>query len=108
MNTHTHLEDRIENVPCVSCGRTDLPLHVNRRCGDCGPEEPKCADYRAEFNGSLYLVRPYTAACQAWLEQVTGDEAQWFGGALVVEPRYFESLKQGLYDEGFRTLSEAS
>lgn len=25
------------NVPCVECGRRDLPLHYNRRCGECGP-----------------------------------------------------------------------
>lgn len=31
----------IENVPCISCGRTDLPLHTNYRCGDCGIEPKK-------------------------------------------------------------------
>ena len=25
------------NVPCVACGRKDLPLHTNGRCGACGP-----------------------------------------------------------------------
>ena len=28
-----------ENVPCVKCGRTDLPLHVNRKCPECYAED---------------------------------------------------------------------
>jgi hypothetical protein len=27
----------IENVPCIACGRNDLPLHTSGRCGACGP-----------------------------------------------------------------------
>ena len=27
----------VSNVPCVACGRKDLPLHTNGRCGACGP-----------------------------------------------------------------------
>ena len=30
-------EDTESNVPCVTCGRKDLPLHINGRCGACGP-----------------------------------------------------------------------
>jgi hypothetical protein len=30
-------EDDLEsNVPCVACGRKDLPLHIDGRCGACG------------------------------------------------------------------------
>lgn len=28
-----------ENIPCVACGRTDLPLHYNRRCVSCGVDD---------------------------------------------------------------------
>jgi len=24
-----------ENVPCITCGRKDLPLHVNYECPEC-------------------------------------------------------------------------
>ena len=24
------------NAACVKCGRTDLPIHTNMRCGECG------------------------------------------------------------------------
>ncbi len=30
-------DDPESNVPCVACGRKDLPLHTNGRCGACGP-----------------------------------------------------------------------
>ena len=30
-------EDSEPNVPCVACGRKDLPLHISGRCGVCGP-----------------------------------------------------------------------
>lgn len=31
--------DDAPNVPCVRCGRDDLPLHFNRRCPECWPGE---------------------------------------------------------------------
>jgi ribosomal protein L37E len=30
-------ETEPENVPCNKCGRSDLPLHVNGQCAECGP-----------------------------------------------------------------------
>ena len=61
--------------------------------------------FRIEDHGSLVLVRPLTLDVQAWLEENVADEgedmAQWFGGALVVEPRYVLPLVEGLIEEGF-------
>ncbi len=28
-------EQEEENIPCVSCGRLDLPLHFNHQCPEC-------------------------------------------------------------------------
>lgn len=67
------------------------------------------ADFDVENHGSLVLVRPLTLAALAWLEANVADEgedmAQWFGGALVVEPRYVETLVHGLMEEGFTPTS---
>jgi hypothetical protein len=61
--------------------------------------------FRVEDHGSIVLVRPLTLDCQAWLHEHTPDEgedmAQWFGGALVVEPRYLEPLVTALIEEGY-------
>lgn len=45
-----------------------------------------------ENHGSIVLLRPLTSAGRRWLEENTSEEAQWWGGALVVEPRYVEPL----------------
>ena len=58
-------------------------------------------DFRIENHGSLYLVRPLTKPATRWLEDVT--DAQWFGGAAVVEPRYLAPLVEGMWDAGFAT-----
>jgi hypothetical protein len=55
--------------------------------------------FNIEDHGSIILVRPLTADVEAWLAEVT--DGMWFGGALVVEPRYVEALVAGLIEEGF-------
>ena len=61
--------------------------------------------FSIEDHGTLVLVRPLTLDCQAWLQANTAEEgedmAQWFGGALVVEPRYVDDLVVGLVHAGF-------
>ena len=32
-------EEGVENVPCVSCGRKDLPLFTDYTCPECHKEE---------------------------------------------------------------------
>lgn len=55
--------------------------------------------FSIENHGSIVLVRPLSADVEAWLEEHT--DGQWFGRALVVEPRYVENLVEGLLAEGF-------
>jgi hypothetical protein len=55
--------------------------------------------FSVEDHGTITLVRPHTADVEAWLREHT--DGQWFGNALVVEPRYVNDLCQGLFSEGF-------
>jgi hypothetical protein len=55
--------------------------------------------FDVEDHGSIALVRPLTLDARAWLEEHT--DGQWFGGALVVEPRYLAQLVSALIDEGY-------
>ena len=60
--------------------------------------------FTIENHGSIVLVRPLTNDVFGWLiENVgeSGENVQWFGGALVVEPRYVEALVEGLVEGGF-------
>lgn len=52
-------------------------------------------------HGSIVLVTPITDECRIFLEDHTGEEAQWFGPALAVEPRYVGPLVEGLIEWGF-------
>lgn len=54
-----------------------------------------------ENHGSICLIRPLTPDVDEWLHANVDPEAQWFGKALVVEPRYVEELYEGLVAEGF-------
>jgi len=45
-----------------------------------------------ENHGSIYLVRPLDKAAAQWLKDTAPSDAQFFGKALVVEPRYLENV----------------
>jgi hypothetical protein len=66
----------------------------------CPDEEPE-ADFLIQNEGTIYLFRPMTAAAEEHLRDNVGEEAQWFGGALVVEHRYARDLAAALNEEGF-------
>jgi len=55
--------------------------------------------FTVEPHGTIVLVRPLTSDCRNWLHKVTNG--QWFGGALVVEPRFVETLVAALVEEGY-------
>jgi len=63
--------------------------------------KPGITDFVFSDNGSLWLCRPTNQEARQHLEENVSDEAQWFGGALVVEPRYVEGLVEGLVENGY-------
>ena len=58
-------------------------------------------DFILENHGSIWLVRPQSEPAREHLAENVSDEAQWFGDALVVEPRYVEGLVNGLRNNGW-------
>jgi hypothetical protein len=60
------------------------------------------ADFKVQNEGTIYLFRPLTDAAAAHIEEHVGDDAQFFGGALVVEHRYARDLAVQLTEEGFK------
>ena len=60
------------------------------------------ADFRIENHGSIFLFDPQNTSAENHLRDNVSEEAQWFGGALVVEPRYVIDLAAALEAEGFR------
>lgn len=57
--------------------------------------------FNIEDHGSIVLIRPLTADVSTWLGEHTAADAQWFGNALVVEPRYVVDIVTALVEEGY-------
>lgn len=57
-------------------------------------------DVETRNEGSIFLFSPLTDDAKIWFQLHTGDEAQWFGGSLVVEWRYAEDIVAGLVNDG--------
>jgi hypothetical protein len=56
---------------------------------------------RVDDHGSICLVRPISNRAHSWLDDNVSADAMWFGGALVVEPRYVSDLVVGMAAAGF-------
>lgn len=63
-------------------------------------------DLRVSNFGSITLLKPLTPAANEWIdEHVDHDPDQrWFGGALVVEPRYLRDLVAGALRDGLGVI----
>jgi len=60
------------------------------------------ADFIIADHGSIVLVTPTNDEAKGWLKHhVDTEETQYFGGALVVEPRYLGDLIDGFHQWGF-------
>jgi hypothetical protein len=67
------------------------------------PSDPseRTSDIAFENHGSIVVIRGLSEAGQAWLDEtVGGDETQYFGNAIVAEPRYVEAVAQGAIEAG--------
>jgi hypothetical protein len=62
---------------------------------------PDPSDYLVQNHGSIFLVVPQTDAARENLQENAPDEAQFFGGGLVVEHRYILDLVAQLQQEGW-------
>ncbi len=57
-------------------------------------------DVIVEDHFSLLLFRLLSPSAKSWVDQNVQTDAQFFGGALVVEPRYAENLVRGMRESG--------
>jgi len=58
------------------------------------------SDVQIVNHGSLVLFHLNTPDTKAWVEENVTKEAQFFGTALVVEPRYVAALVAGMCGDG--------
>jgi len=64
-------------------------------------------DVHLSFHGSIMLLSPDTQAARDWIEaHIDTEEAQFWAGALAVEPRYLDPILEGLREDGLRIDTE--
>ncbi len=56
-------------------------------------------------HGSIDLLTPLTPQAQTWMDENISNDAQWFGSALAVEPRYAPDIVQGMIDDGLAVFT---
>ena len=67
-------------------------------------------DFEIRNEGSIFLLFPQNDAAREWIDVniygtdadtgIPENEAQWFGGGIVVEPRYVPDLIEGIQADG--------
>jgi hypothetical protein len=58
------------------------------------------ADVGVNDQGSIFLVRFYSAAANEWLAEHLPEDAQFWHGKLVVEHRFIDNIIAGLQGDG--------
>lgn len=64
-------------------------------------------DVRVENHGSVVLLRPLTDAATNWMEDHLPADAQRWGNAVVVEPRYAQPILDGMVADGLDLRGDA-
>lgn len=71
-------------------------------------------DFYLEHQGTVALLRPRNDAARSWLDEniyetdddgVPANEVQWFGDAVVIEPRYVDDIVFGIIDAGLEVAT---
>jgi hypothetical protein len=60
-------------------------------------------DFKLENHGSLFLIRPLSAAAKEWMQQnlpIDPPETQFWRDAVVIEPRYIDAIVDGIIGDG--------
>lgn len=51
-------------------------------------------------HGTLIGFTPKSEEARRWIESNVSDDSQWFGGALMVEARFADTLREGMEGDG--------
>lgn len=61
------------------------------------------ADVRVDNHGSVVLLTPLTDAAEQWMVENIPDAQHWVN-ARVVEPRYVETVLDGMITDGLEVV----
>jgi hypothetical protein len=63
----------------------------------------KTPHFELENHGSLFLLRPLDSIAKEWMNEhlpMGSPETQFWGEAIVIEPRYLEPIVDGILADG--------
>ena len=60
-------------------------------------------DFLFTYHGSLFTLCPVSRDAKAWVEDHIPDDAPTFGSSIVIEPRYFQPILDGIHEAGLTT-----
>lgn len=63
------------------------------------------ADFLFQNHASICLLQPLTEAGKAWFNEhlpVDDPETQFWGGSIVIEPRYVQPILDDIQNDGLR------
>jgi len=58
------------------------------------------SDFLFVDHGSLCILTPRTPETSEWVEQHISPDALYWGGGVVIEPRYVAAILEGLQADG--------
>lgn len=58
------------------------------------------ADFDLTNHGSIVLLKPMSQEAHDWALNHLPEDAQMFGNAYVIEPRYVDDIVAGFTEEG--------
>jgi hypothetical protein len=60
-------------------------------------------DFKLENHGSVFLLRPLNSVAKDWMDEhlpMDSPETQFWGSAIVIEPRYIAPIVDGILADG--------
>jgi hypothetical protein len=57
-------------------------------------------DFTFSNHGSICILTPVTEAARAWRADHLPEDAQMWGGGVVIEPRYVNDIIDGISEAG--------
>jgi hypothetical protein len=57
-------------------------------------------DFTATDCGSIIMLCPKTDAAKDWCAEHLPEDAQWLGGSVAIEHRYFGAIAEGITADG--------
>jgi hypothetical protein len=57
-------------------------------------------DFLFVDHGSICCLTPLSPEAEGWVDDHIPDDAQYFGRAVVIEPRYVEPILEGITEAG--------